>query len=273
MQQLSLSLFLWPILMFLPATDTSHFSPADGLVAYYSFNHCDARDDSGNGSDGVLFGEVGCWCGIEDDGLMLDGRRDYVEFRGLVNKYFNTSDFTISFYFKPQGYSVFPQSLLGKRSRCDERHMLDMLLNMPLKAVDTYFHQTASIYYRDISPEYEAPGWHHFALVRDGRIARTYINGQLQRRAIRCRGVDISNETPLSLANSPCVVRGKARRFKGIIDELRVYDRALTDEEMAELYAMYPVESAEQDCVSFAPKKMPDDLYIPTQSPYLCRID
>ena len=30
-----------------------------GLVAYYSFNDCDAHDESENGSDGKLFGNIG----------------------------------------------------------------------------------------------------------------------------------------------------------------------------------------------------------------------
>ena len=60
------------------------------LVAYYSFNQCDARDDSGNGSDGRMMGQVSCWCGIDDDGLLFDGINDYLEFEGMVNNYFNT---------------------------------------------------------------------------------------------------------------------------------------------------------------------------------------
>jgi len=39
-----------------------------GLVAYFTFNECDARDDSGQGSAGQLIGNVRCWCGVEDDG-------------------------------------------------------------------------------------------------------------------------------------------------------------------------------------------------------------
>ena len=41
------------------STSSPHNSLTEGLIAYYSFNFCDARDESGNGSDGVLFGNVG----------------------------------------------------------------------------------------------------------------------------------------------------------------------------------------------------------------------
>ena len=220
------------------------------LVAYYNFNHCDARDDSGGGSTGILKGSVSCWCGIEDKGLLLDGNQGYVEFTGPVNRYFTTSDFTLSFYFKSNQYSVFPQSLISKRAACDEYNMLDIQLDQNLRQVDTDFHETPDKDFPEISPELAAGSWQHFALVRQDFWAYTYINGRLVRKARRCSGVDISNDAFLSFSNSPCVNRGGTRRFKGVLDELRVYDRALSEEEVEALYQMNVIEDAEQDCFS-----------------------
>lgn len=245
------------------------FSPEDGLVAYYSFNSCDARDDSGNGSDGRLFGNVGCWCGIEDDGLLLDGIDDYIEFNGVVNRYFSTSDFTLSFYVKPEQYLLFRQSLLSKRANCTQEHMLDLLLNLGQGQMETYVHESEFKYYPGLSPSVEKGGWMHFALVREGFRASTYINGQLRQQSFRCSGVDIGNEALLSFSNSPCLAEG-ARRFKGVIDELRVYDRALTEQEVRSLYEMYPVENALQDCVTFVPNKSLDPLFDYTENRYYC---
>ncbi len=228
----------------------------DGLIAYYSFNECDARDDSDGGSDGMLFGEPGCVCGVDDDALWLDGMDDFIEFHGRVNRYFTTSDFTISFYFKPSKYSVFRQSMLSKRMNCDEYNMFDFLLDVTRKEVNTAVHESPEIFYRDISPGTEETDWLHFALVREGRYARTYVNGVLHRQAVRCSGVDLSNDAVLSFSNSPCLSNGRTVRFKGALDELRVYDRALTEVEIGQLYARYPVELAEIDCVSFVPEDM-----------------
>ncbi|MFK7771724.1 MAG: hypothetical protein AB8F94_06280, partial [Saprospiraceae bacterium] len=63
-------LLLLAIFHFSFVFDSKTISLQDGLVAHYNFNDCDARDISGNDSDGLLFGEVTCWCGIEDDGLL-----------------------------------------------------------------------------------------------------------------------------------------------------------------------------------------------------------
>ncbi len=222
----------------------------EGLVAHYSFNLCDARDDSGNGSDGVLLGNVGCWCGIEDDGLLLDGSRGYIEFPGKVNRYFNTSDFTISFYFKAEQYLVFQQSLLSKREECDEFSMFDLMLDLNSREVNTSVFETPEKYYGGLSPSLDTTSWIHFALVREGVRAYSYINGELHRQSFRCSGVDISNSAVLSFSNSPCVQAGRARRFKGVLDELRVYGRALSPEEIRKLYQQYPVENAVMDCVT-----------------------
>lgn len=221
-----------------------------GLVAYFTFNECDARDDSGQGSVGQLIGNVRCWCGVEDDGLLFDGQQAHVIFSGAINDYFTTSDFTVSFYLKSEAALVFPQSVISKREACDDYHLLDITLDTHLQELTTEVKETENKLYRELGPALPEGGWLHYALVREGVYARTYINGQLIKTARRCSGIDLSNDAPFAIGNSPCVQTGRMRRFKGVIDELRVYDRALTNEEIQWLYEETPVENAQMDCVS-----------------------
>jgi hypothetical protein len=221
-----------------------------GLVAYYSFNQCDARDDSGNESDGIIFGKTTCACGVEGDGIVLDGMKDYIEFNGGVNNYFTTSDFTISFYFKANKYSIFNQSMLSKRSECDESFMMDIQLNAGQKLVDVDLFESPERYFKYFDADLDETVWMHLAIVREGIHARTYINGVLVKESVRCSGVDLTNDAVLSFANSPCIKGGRSVRFKGVLDELRIYERALSEEEVMELYARHPVEMAEGDCVT-----------------------
>ncbi len=220
------------------------------LIAYYTFNECNARDDTGNGSNGILYGDVGCWCGIEDDGLLFDGVNDYVEFQGRVNQYFGNTDFTISFYFKPERYNIFRQSLISKREACDLEHILDLSVDQNQKIVHTMLYESPLKYYNNISPGIAKNGWHHFTLVREGLKVSTYINGELQRESFKCNGVDLSNNAFLSFSNSPCILTGEGRRFKGILDELRIYSRALDKSEIQSLYLLFPIENAASDCFS-----------------------
>ncbi len=240
-----LVLFLSSISLNTPEIDLTR-----GLIAYYTFNDCDARDESGNDSHGTLYGDMGCWCGIEDEGLLFDGINDYVEFEGIVNRYFSTSDFTVSFYFKANQYSVITQSLLSKRVDCEKNNTLDFRLDQNLKRVTTEVNETPIKDYGDISPSTGGEGWKQITLSRRGTRAYTYINGIPMKEGFRCNGIDLSNDAVLSFSNSPCIQIGRAVRFKGVLDELRVYNRALTDEEAFELYLLNPIEKAAQDCAT-----------------------
>lgn len=221
-----------------------------GLVASYSFNQCDARDDSGHESNGKMWGEIACRCGVEGSGLLLDGIDDYIEFEGLVNKTFNTTDFTIGFYIKPLGYSTFDQSMLSKRALCDDNYMMDIRLDLNQQTILADVYQSEYKYHKDLSPKFESGPWYHFVLVREGSIARTYINGVLQKESHRCSGVDITNDALLSFSNSPCIKGGRTQRFKGVLDQLTIYDIPLSHKAVLKLYQQFPVERAEVDCVS-----------------------
>lgn len=242
------SLFFLPFVFLIPfSISIEKHLIEDGLIAYYSFDNCDARDDTGMGSNGKMFGTIECWCGVKDDGLLFDGVNDYIEFEGRINKYFNTSDFTLSFYFRSTGSSVYKQSLISKRTDCDEESMLDIQVWPNLLDVD--FHESDWKNFEGISPETYGHQWYHYTLVRKVIRAYSYINGQLVAEARRCSGVDISNETLFSIGNSPCL-GGGLRRFKGVVDELRLYDRALEQQEILQLYMENPIEKAQQDCFS-----------------------
>ena len=232
-----------------PSTDTRYDD--EGLVAHYTFNKCDVVDVTGNNPDGEVFGNPGCHCGVEGNAVFFDGSNDYFELPGIVNRHFGTTDFTVSFYIKPAKYSVFNQSLLSKRDSCNEYYMLDLQLDVNKKQVKTDLYESPEKYFKDLSPDMPQSNWVHFALVRKGIYAYTYINGQLRRDARRCSGVDIGNDAVLSFSNTPCLVTGRSVRFKGGLDELRVYDHALSDEEIMQVYSLHPVETAEVDCISF----------------------
>lgn len=232
---------------------SSAFAPADinkGLVAHFTFNGCDAKDDSGHNNKGELKGNVHCWCGVEDNGLLLDGRDAHIVFSGEINHVFTTSDFSLSFFIKPEKKTTFPQSIISKREQCNDEHILDIMLDYSFQQIVTDFKESEAKFYRDLKLDLVEKTWFHYALVREGTYARVYINGELVVESKRCSGIDLSNEAPLSIGNSPCVVGGRAERFQGVVDELRVYDRALNADEIMLIYEQTPIENAQMDCYS-----------------------
>jgi|GEM_PF-1409302 len=71
--------------------------------------------------------------------------------------------------------------------------------------------------------------WHHLAMSYDGAVLRLYCDG----RAVASQAVNkprVSGNTPLVIG---CRQDGSpSSYFKGLIDEVRIYDRALTPEEV-----------------------------------------
>ena len=128
--------------------------------------------------------------------------------------------------------------------------MLEIALDRRLNELTTVFQENEYKGFGELGPGLPQGAWLHYALVRDGVYARTYINGKLVREARLCSGVDIGNDAPFSIGDSPCVRYGRQRRFRGVIDELRVYERALNEEEVLWLYELNPIENAQMDCVS-----------------------
>lgn len=69
-----------------------------GLSAYWSFDNCDAADDSGNGHNGRLFDDVSCTDGVFGNALAFDGDDDYVQVSSFVTP---PNAFTYALWFKP----------------------------------------------------------------------------------------------------------------------------------------------------------------------------
>jgi gliding motility-associated-like protein len=77
--------------------------------------------------------------------------------------------------------------------------------------------------------------WHHYTIVRTGKRAKLYLNGRLIDEKVTSTKLNLTNSALLRIADSPCV-GSTTERFRGKLDELRIYNRALSDEEIAGLY-------------------------------------
>ncbi len=207
--------------------------PTQGLVAYYSFDGCDATDDTGNGADGVIDGAPACTCGVFGNALQLNGVTDDIRFLGSFDILF-ANDFTISFYFLPESASGIVD-LISKKEDCTINNSLAIRYESGSRTLRA-----------EIAEDINARGenkatlpadicWQQVAWVRNGFNVYLYVNGVLA-SSINTPGVlNISNNGVFSVANSPCLANGE-QRFAGRLDELRLYNRALTSAEVASLY-------------------------------------
>lgn len=209
-----------------------------GLVAYYAFD-IGTQDGTGNSANtGVELGSPTYVCGVQGQAINFDGAGDGMEILGTgnINDEFDTEDFSLSFYFKPVG-TTGTQYLISKRNTtCDDSNIFYIryapsthtinaaLIQDPLKGVSLVhtINNTAC--------------WQQVTLVRDNRRARLYINGELVGDLGTASRVDLFNNGHLKVGTSDCL-GGNEVPFNGLIDELRIYNRALSKNEVEGLYS------------------------------------
>ncbi len=218
--------------------------PIPDLIAHYSFDNCDLVDETGIGGDGVMYGSPECVEGINGSALYFDGD-DYVHFYGDVNGYFGTNDFTISFWIDI--VSGARQNILGKRQTCNANQMLEfnysgMYANMPV------VENRIGVQLREYSlngnvfvEEYDTLCWSMITFTRNGTKSSVYRNGILIEEQITSEIVNVADDSPLYISDSPChTYSGDAiPRLQSTIDELSIYSRALSETEIQELFDLH----------------------------------
>ena len=205
----------------------------DKLVAHYSFNDSTANDVSGNGKHGILEGNPTFGCGVNGSALWLDGIDDYVLLLGMDN-FFITTDFTISFYFKSTS-SFGTQSIISKREECDANHALAIRYTPVSNSITTEVSESTSKR-AVITEQLDFNScWQHIVLIRNSFRTQLYLNGEIIGNDNTNSRVDLTSSGVLSIAQSPCLSTTD-NPFAGLIDEVRIYNRALSKEEVRGLY-------------------------------------
>lgn len=205
-----------------------------GLLAHYSFDGMDASDETNQGSNGIIQGNPVFECGAVGESILLDGEMDYVLLTGIVNNVFGSSDFTLSFYFKPLKFTL-PQDILSKRQACTDQRAFAVRYIPSGPSLDIVMAENSTKETNVTIPLPPSRCWYHLIIVKEGRESKFYINGMLAVEDRAVARMDLDNPETLSISNSPCLGTTD-ERFEGNIDEIRIYDRALEDEEIATLY-------------------------------------
>lgn len=207
------------------------------LVAFFSFSECKARDESGNGSTGALIGDPSCRCGVLDSALFFDGKGDAVFFVGPLSDVFSLSDFTVSFYFKPgpanpgAGGS---QVILSKQEACDPSvKAFWVRYNPRSRRISSGLTQNPNAFVTVTADLDPTACWQHVVLVRNNTNYAIYINGELKDRRSTSARLDLSSGAILKLGEPICLLD---EYFFGEFDELRIYSRALSVEDIGALY-------------------------------------
>ena len=214
---------------------------ARGLTALYRAEG-DARDSVG-ARHGRAFSGVTYVPGIRGQAFYIDGSPGYVSIPGAVGDL--VDDFTIALWFR----STHTGRFLTRRAACwgvPAMRGFDLgLLRDGAVNIEVFPNGNASLITLNSPLNAFDDRWHHAALVRRDTAMRFYVDG---------RGYDAHDFdtdfvdpylTPVYIGVSRCVGGSPGNNgnvddrqwFRGAVDELAFYDRALTDEELADIAA------------------------------------
>lgn len=225
-----------------------------GLLLYADFEN-NANDQSGNRCHGTLMGTPRWTKGVHGRALEMSERSSWVEFpRSMLNP--RTSPWSVSIWVSMQPAATYRESLILSVANaqgsgyagalwyqiCGAGERLPGELNFAMRS-DAQASQTECV----PAFRFNDGKWHHIAAVRrtvneiefwiDGALAQSTRNDALNDVNVeaRCRdGNVLDTNAPAYLGYSPAY---NGYWFNGRMDELRVYSRAISPEEIAMLAA------------------------------------
>ncbi len=238
MLSVSKAIFL-SALLFLSASSSLFAQTTIDLVAYYSFDNDQGIiiDETGNNANNGFTNITSYDCGVRGQAIRFDGVDDTIHIVGSqVIETFGTEDFTLSFYFKSlNAQQTQNQTLFSKRADCSNQNAFAIRYTPATRYLNLVFSEdnnlSASIA-RQLSDQH---CWHHIVVMRRGKEVLLYADGFLVGSVLTPSRVDITNDDlPLRIGASSCSITDGP--FEGLLDEVRIYQRALSSKELEELF-------------------------------------
>jgi len=206
----------------------------DGLVEYLKFDEesgTSTGDSSGNGNDGTINGPTFV-VGKIGSALQFDGVDDYV-----IVPYSSTLDISNAFTFEAWIYPTsFGESSLGRIF--DKNYTTGYgfyIRNNSASQIEQFAVSLNNSAYGSTNYSIVLNTWQHIAVTFNNSLSsgqvKFYLNGAQVRTAWRTTVVDTNTE-PLYIGN----IWSLTRTFKGIIDEVMIYNRNLNSTEISQDY-------------------------------------
>jgi uncharacterized protein (TIGR02145 family) len=210
-------------------SDGSDIVSDDNLQGYWTFNEAsgDALDYSGNGNTGTLTGGVTRVTGVIGNAVELDGTNGYIDL-GINSSVLGINGAnarTISIWVYAKRFNFDPVFSVQLSETTNKE--------FSLRCENVNNNWRFITYNDDITFTLDSLNkWVHFAITYNGTKAIVYANGAIVGQA----------DMTLDTDDAP-VLFGKrlTRYFQGLLDEARIYNRALTQDEVTQLYNLQPV--------------------------------
>ena len=202
----------------------------DHLIGYWNFDDGTATDNSGNGNDGTVY-DATPTTGITGQGFQFDGVDDFIEISDNEMLDIN-DDITLSAWIYLESEKVVSTILAKGDLETNFAYYMATGLNYDNGSSSFQVANQADDRRGVRSPSaLNTHQWYHLVGIRNGTTLTTYVNGiPVNTSDCFTDGLRINNlNLLLGWYHSDYY-------FHGIIDEIRIYDIALSDNEVLSLY-------------------------------------
>lgn len=219
-----------------------------GPIAFYPFNG-NANDDSGNGNNGTVNGATLTTdrFGNANSAYSFDGIDDFIEIQDSQSLDIS-GPISISAWVKPNNSQYWRSGIVTKLDNSVTPH-IGYALRLTAIGDDQNDQRGWFSLYEDTgystttNQSINDDIWHHLATIYDGQTMRLYLDGILQSTEVNTAGCH-TNDSPLFIGKQiyPWHDGHELRPdqvFNGAIDEVRIYNRALSEAEIQSLYGSF----------------------------------
>lgn len=219
-----------------------------GLVAEFNMDGCTLNDSQGTFSGITFF--TNCECGVRSNGLNFANGAN-AEFDDNLNEVLR-GDWSISFYVQINNTGSESVDILYLGEECS----LDSVFSVRyLTSIQQFRFQMASSRNNEVQLNGLADRnscWQHVVITKDATNFAMYINGILTDSEPSISLIDLNVDAPLTISNSPCqfVSVSSFAPFEGNIDELRIFNRPLTEREIGDSF-LFPDKIITNDTTIF----------------------
>jgi len=232
------------------------YVPTNGLVGWWPFNG-NANDESGNGNNGTVYGATltSDRFGIANRAYGFDGINNYIFIPdNVIFNFESYGQFSISYWVRFYSFS----NLKGSITICKQNESgdsqdgwcsyanVDTLLRMRFQ--NGYPSSLADV---SITSKIQL-NQDYFVTVTFDKIQnqlKHYIDGVLQNQAPVGNGL-IGNNNNGIFIGKPSWVSSNAKGIDGKLDDIAIYNRALTQQEITQIYTRTIVTSTPDDTSS-----------------------
>jgi hypothetical protein len=230
----------------------------EGLVAYYPFDG-NARDATGNGNNGEVHSAslTGDRFSRSNRAYSFDGSSSYIIINNGLSFDFSNS-FSVSCWINPSASQLSAGPSIINKSHGFNGDSSWLIYRHGSSATSfsfEYFQLTTSRWCLSLgATDLVANQWNHYAITKENTKLSSYLNGNLISTAF---GADSAIKTN---GNAPLLIGvgyNQVQYFKGLLDDILIYNRTLTAQEVLSLYQFDAPTSQPSEQPSSQPTSRP----------------